>query len=74
MQNAGRISYFPFFNVRIFVFCCCYFGMCSGAAAFNGDISKWDVAKVNEMTTMFSGVTASNSDLSISNLDVVECK
>ena len=32
--------------------------------AFNGDISKWDVSKVSDMLSMFSGATSFNQDIS----------
>ena len=32
--------------------------------AFNGDISKWDVSKVTNMGSMFSGATSFNKDIS----------
>ncbi|MBC6411264.1 MAG: BspA family leucine-rich repeat surface protein, partial [Ekhidna sp.] len=38
--------------------------MFSGAAAFNGDLSEWDVSKVTNMSSMFSRAAAFNGDLS----------
>ncbi len=38
--------------------------MFSGARAFNGDISDWDVSSVTYMSHMFSNATAFNGDLS----------
>ena len=35
-----------------------------GAAAFNGDISKWDVGRVTSMACMFSRAKAFNGDVS----------
>jgi surface protein len=37
--------------------------MFSGVAAFNSDISTWDVSRVADMSAMFSGVAAFNSDI-----------
>ena len=34
------------------------------AAAFNQDLSRWDVSKVTNMSDMFAGATAFNQDLS----------
>ncbi|NME69785.1 BspA family leucine-rich repeat surface protein [Flammeovirga aprica] len=44
-----------------------YFGlneMFDGAISFNGDLSKWDVSKVKNMSYMFEGATSFNGDLS----------
>ncbi|MGZ0213971.1 MAG: BspA family leucine-rich repeat surface protein, partial [Actinomycetales bacterium] len=38
--------------------------MFSGAAAFNGDVSKWEVGNVDDMRSMFAGAVAFNRDLS----------
>ena len=38
--------------------------MSLGASAFNGDLSKWYVAKVTDMTCMFLGASAFSGDLS----------
>ena len=35
----------------------------NSAAAFNQDLSKWDVSKVTDMWAMFSGASAFNQDL-----------
>ena len=35
-----------------------------GAAAFNGDLSGWDVRNVTDMSCMFAGAAAFNGDLS----------
>ena len=35
-----------------------------GAASFNSNISKWDVARVTDMNRMFMGATSSDSDIS----------
>ena len=35
-----------------------------GAAAFNGDLSGWDVRNATDMSAMFSGAAAFNGDLS----------
>ena len=35
-----------------------------GAAAFNGDLSGWDVRNVTDMSAMFDGAAAFNGDLS----------
>lgn len=37
--------------------------MFNGATSFNGDISDWDVSKVERMGSMFEGATAFNQDL-----------
>merc|ERR1712032_928668 len=42
--------------------------MFQNAAAFNGDISKWDVSSVSDMSSMFSKAESFNGD--ISNWDV----
>ncbi|MER3373686.1 MAG: BspA family leucine-rich repeat surface protein [Allomuricauda sp.] len=39
-------------------------GMFSGATAFNGDLSGWDVSNVTDMSFMFSGADAFNGDIS----------
>ena len=39
-------------------------GMFLGAASFNGDISKWDVSSVEDMSAMFWGATFFNRDIS----------
>ena len=39
-------------------------GMFSGAAAFNGDLSGWDVRNVTYMSAMFEDAAAFNGDLS----------
>ena len=39
-------------------------GMFYNAAAFNGDLSGWDVRNVTDMRYMFSGAAAFNGDLS----------
>ena len=39
------------------------FGMFSGAAAFNQDISRWNVSKVIYMQGMFQGAAAFNQDI-----------
>ena len=36
----------------------------SSAAEFNGNISKWDVSRVQNMFGMFWGAASFNSDLS----------
>ena len=38
--------------------------MFDGAAAFNGDLSGWDVRNVTDMRAMFEGAAAFNGDLS----------
>ena len=38
--------------------------MFSHAAAFNGDISKWDVSNTRDMSGMFHGAKSFNGDLS----------
>ena len=38
--------------------------MFSDAAAFNGDLSGWDVRNVTDMTRMFEDAAAFNGDLS----------
>ena len=38
--------------------------MFDGATAFNGDVSKWQVGNVTNMSHMFSGATIFNGDLS----------
>ena len=38
--------------------------MFAWAAAFTGDISKWNVSKVTNMSVMFGAATAFNSDIS----------
>ena len=42
--------------------------MFTSATSFNGDISKWDVSRVNSMNNMFMSAKSFNSD--ISNWDV----
>ena len=39
-------------------------GMFQGAAAFNGDLSGWDVRNVTNMRDMFEDAAAFNGDLS----------
>ena len=34
------------------------------ATSFNGDLSKWDMSSVTDMTRMFSWATTFNSDIS----------
>jgi surface protein len=36
----------------------------SGATAFNSDIPKWEVSRVNDMYGMFPGATSFNNDIS----------
>ena len=38
--------------------------MFEGAAAFNGDLSGWDVRNVTDMSSMFCSAAAFNGDLS----------
>ena len=38
--------------------------MFAGAAAFDGDISKWDVSAVRDMSDMFAGATIFDGDIS----------
>ena len=38
--------------------------MFRGAAAFNGDLSRWNVRNVTDMSAMFYGAAAFNGDLS----------
>jgi surface protein len=37
--------------------------MFQGAITFNGNINKWDVSSVTDMTYMFNGATSFNQDL-----------
>ena len=37
-------------------------GMFMNAKAFNGDISKWDVSRVTDMSAMFTRAELFNSD------------
>ena len=41
----------------------CMTSMFSGAAAFNGNITKWDASSVTDMATMFSGATSFDQPL-----------
>ena len=47
------------------------FRMFKGAAAFNGDLSSWDVSKVGGMAGMFMDAAAFNGDLSSWNVSKV---
>ena len=38
--------------------------MFHNSAAFNGDLSKWDVSRATDMSGMFDGATSFNGDIS----------
>jgi len=38
--------------------------MFTGARSVNGDVSKWDVSEVSDMTGMFTGARSVNGDVS----------
>ena len=47
------------------------YSMFRDAAAFNGDLSRWDVSSVTDMSYMFSGTSSFNGDLSSWNVSSV---